>query len=464
MCGAIPGRRQGGVTVRRRFRSAVCAALVLLLAALAGACRREPPPREDGRVVIEYWEKWVDFEKDAMQEIVDLYNASQDKVWVNYLSTGQIDQKLLLATAGGNPPDVAGLWAWRLYTYADMGALEPLDGLMKRDGIAREDYLPSIIDQCEYNGFTWALPTTPATLALHYNKRMFVEAGLDPEVPPRTLAELDEFARRLTKRDDDGRITQLGFSPTEPGWWNDRWGYWFGADLLDDAGRRLTIDSPANLAAFQWIQAYPRTYGFRDLQSFQASGGQFNSGQNLFLAGRVAMVLQGVWMSNYVAKFNPDLEWGAAPFPAVDADMDPVTICEADVLVIPKGCRHKEEAWDFIRFVQRQENMERLCLGQRKFSPLARVREGFYDGHPNPEIRVFRQLAESPNAKGVPKTLVYSEYRNEITNAFDLVWRLEADPADALAEVERRIQPKLDRAVVRWERIAEERREEWARQ
>jgi ABC-type glycerol-3-phosphate transport system substrate-binding protein len=438
----------------------------LLLVALAWGVRVSMPPdhqsQHGDRIVIDYWEKWSDFEMEAMRDIVDLYNESQEEVWVNYLSVGgQIDQKLLLATAGGNPPDVAGLWAWRLYTYADMGALEPLDGYMRRDGLTRGDYLPSVIGQCEYRGFVWGLPATPATLALHLNRELFRAAGLDPDRPPRSIAELDAMAERLTLRDDDGNIVQLGFMPTEPGWWNDRWSYWFGARLLSDAGDELTIDSPENLAAFEWIRSYSERYGFKDLSSFQSTGGEFSSAQNLFLAGKVAMVMQGVWMATFVDKFSPGLDYGVAPFPSVDADMEPVTICEADVLVIPRGSRHPDAAWDFIRFVQRRENMERLCLGQRKFSPLAEVSPSFGERHPNPHIATFRRLAESPNARSIPKTALYSEYRDEINNAFDLVWRQRAMPAEALAAVKTRMSPRLDRLNTQWERIAEGRRREW---
>lgn len=435
--------------------------LCLCAVLLSLACTSEDDRRADGRVVIKYWEKWEDFEKDAMRAVVDRYNESQDKVWVEYLSAGQIDQKLLLATSGGNPPDVAGLWSWRLYTYADMGALEPLDQLMERDGIEPDDYLPVIMDQCQYHGFTWALPTTPATLALHYNRELFREAGLDPDRPPQTLAELDEYAHKLTKFDEDGRLVQLGFSPTEPGWWNDRWGYWFGGNLMSEDGTRVTPDSPENIAAYNWVQSYPEKYGFKDLQVFQSAGGQFSSAQNLFISGKVAMEIQGVWMSNFIDKYNPELDWAAAPFPAVTEELANVTICETDVLVIPRGCRHKEEAWDFIKFVQQQKNMEMLCLGQRKFSPLREVSDDFYIGHPNPYIRTFRKLAESPNAQYTPKTLIFSEYRDELNNAFDLMWRLQAEPEDALGVVAERIQPKLERALKQWDRIAERRMSEW---
>ena len=160
----------------------------LLLSTLLLASCGDGGHRADGRVVVEYWEKWTGFEKEAMRGIVDEYNTSQDRVFVNFVSQSELDRKLLFATSGGNPPDVSGFWSNRLASFVEMGALTPLDGRMRESGIERDDYLPRILDCGTMRGFVWGLPTTPATLALHYNKGMFREGGLDPEQAPASLA------------------------------------------------------------------------------------------------------------------------------------------------------------------------------------------------------------------------------------------------------------------------------------
>jgi ABC-type glycerol-3-phosphate transport system substrate-binding protein len=441
------------------------AALLVIAFALALlGCRGSSERTADGRIIIDYWEKWQGFEKDAMGEVVDRYNASQDKVFVRYISQSQIDRKLLLSAAGGNPPDVAGFWSHTVVAYAEKGALMPLDRLMERDGISRDDYLPAVIDGCEYRGFIWGLPTTPATIALHYNKTHFREAGLDPDRPPQTLAELEEYSRRLTKRDATGRITQLGFSPSDPGWWSPMWLYWFDTDLVSADRTRITVTTPEAVAAYEWLDRFADEYSRPALRRFEAAAGQFASVDNTFISGRLSMQLQGVWMSSFIDQFNPDLEWAAAPFPGTTAGGDPLTIIESDMLVIPRGARHVEEAWDFIKFVQRPENMELLCMGQRKFSPLREVSEEFYANHPNPEIMRFRELAESTKARGVPKIPVWDEYRNELGVMFEQVWVRDTEPAAALKGLEARMQPKMDRAINSWNRVAEQRLANWRAQ
>lgn len=112
---------------------------------------------------------------------------------------------------------------------ADRGAIIPLDDYCTSYGISADLYIPVYWQLCRYRGHVFALPTTPGDVALHWNKRLFREAGLDPDRPPRTIEELDQYAERLTKRDCAGRITQVGFIHSEPGWWHWSWGCFFGA-------------------------------------------------------------------------------------------------------------------------------------------------------------------------------------------------------------------------------------------
>jgi ABC-type glycerol-3-phosphate transport system substrate-binding protein len=425
--------------------------LTLIIATLVGLSLTawvfwpDAAPR-DGRVHIRYWEKWTGFEGDAMREVVNAFNARQSRIQVDFLSVSQVDQKMLLATAGGDPPDVAGLWEVNVHVFADYNALTPLDDRARSAGLTPDHYLPAYYDLCVHRGRLWALPSTPASSGLHWNKQLFRAAGLDPERPPRTFSELDAMAEKLTRRDAQGQILQSGFLPAEPGWWNWAWGCWYGGRLWDGRAR-ITSDSPENVRAFQWVQSYARNYGSKDLQLFQAGFGNFSSPQNAFIDGKVAMVLQGVWMYNYIDKYHPSLEWGAAPFPYPDdrPDLARSTPVGTDVLAIPRGAKHPNEAWEFVRFVQSQEGMEMLCLGQRKHSPLAQVSGSFYRQHPNPYIRLFYDLAREKNTFAPPKLGIWKEFQDEMNAAFEDVWTNGADPAAALGTVRRRLQPKLDR-------------------
>ena len=139
----------------------------------------------------------------------------------------------------------------------------------------------------------------------------------------------------------------------------------------------------------------------------------------------------------------------------------PVTFAECDALVIPKGAPHPKEAFEFIRYVNTQGPMEKLCLGQRKFSPFVKVSDDFYKNHPNPYIKVFIEMAKSSNARYVPRLTVWAEYNDEMSVAANKVVTLVATPKDALDEVQTRIQWRFDRVARRWDAVKDERMKEW---
>ncbi|BBO22945.1 MAG: ABC transporter substrate-binding protein [Chthonomonadaceae bacterium] len=402
-------------------------------------------PERPNRVVVTYWEKWTKFEGEAMRAVVDEFNRSQDRIYVDYLSIAAVSSKTLLAASGGVPPDVAGLYDADVAQFADDNALIPLDDFCREAGIDSSRYIPAYWDICEYGGKVWALPTTPASTALHYNREMLRAAGLDPDRPPTTIEELIDYSDQLLVRDERGRIRKAGFLPQEPGWWNWAWGYMFGGRLWDGKDT-ITCDSPENVRAFEFVMKFSDLYGATDIQAFRQGFGAFSSPQNAFMSEKVAMVLQGVWMYNFITEVAPDLDWAVAPFPHPQdrPDLSEMTFVGLDVLGIPRGARHPKEAFEFIKFVQSQRGMELLCMGQRKHSPLVEVSEDFYKRHPNPYIRLFADLPRGPNAVAPPQFGIWPQYSQELAAAIEQVFLKQKTPQEALRDVRIRMQPKLD--------------------
>jgi multiple sugar transport system substrate-binding protein len=436
---------------RQFFKNAGLASACSVGLPLLGGCRKGEPT---GPAVVTYWEKWTGFEAESIQKVVETFNASHERVEVEVFTTSQIQRKVLMATAGGIPPDVAGLMCSEVVPYADKNALLPLDEYARAAGITSEDYIARYWDLCHHRGHLWALPSTVTSIALHWNKRLFREAGLDPERPPETIEELDDCAERLTRRDADGSITQIGFMPAEPGWWPWAWGYFFGGRLWNGEDR-ITATAPENVRAYEWIRAYADRLDVKQLQVFASGFGSFASPQNPFLSEIVAMELQGVWMHNFVANYAPDLEWGAAPFPypADRPDLKGSAPVECDVLVVPRGAKHPDQAFEFIAFVASRQGSELLATGHRIFTPLVEVSPSFLAEHPNPYIEVFIGLAKSDNAFVEPQMPLWQAYAAELGTAFDQVWLGERTPLEALEAVQQRMQRQLDRDLRRYERM-----------
>ena len=385
----------------------------------------------DRRVHIAYWEKWGSFEAEACQKMVDAFNASQERIFVHYVRTSQVDRKAMLAIVGGEPPEVVGLWSGNVRPFAEAGALLPLDDRMKQAGLTDDHYVLNYLLLCRHNGTTFCLPTTPATIALFYNKDHYRQkagrlraAGCDPNRPPRTIPELDRYADALSEFHADGTPKLMGFMPTEPGWFHPSWPYYFGGSLWDANTGELTPDRPENIRAFEWLKSYANRYGRQNLTRFQQGFGNYDSPQNAFIDAKVSMVLQGVYFPAFIDRHRPHLDYGVAPFPCAEGVPGPRSLMNEDVIGIPRGCKHPEEAWEFVRWVQ-TEGLPIVCRLQGKHLPIklsAAADRKFRQGHPNRFLDVFDMLARAEHSFILPRTVIWREYGDEYRLSFDHVW------------------------------------------
>lgn len=427
-------------------------------------------------VVVDYWEKWTGNEEEQMRVIVDDFNKTVGKekgIFVRYVSTSAINQKVLVATAAGVPPDIAGLYDNNLVQFAAMDALEPLEDLAREHGITAPYYKKVYWDALTYEGHLYALISTPMSVALHYNKQALADsadalraAGLDPTRPPQTIAELDAYAKILDVRDANGTVTRTGFLPMEPNWFINYTCFWFGGSFWDPVHEKFTLTDPKVVAGYKWIESYSKRLGKDAMTNFQSGFGNFDSPQNAFLADQTAMELQGPWMANFIYKLKPSMStlkwpkeeelkmplaerrenysWAVAPFPSVDASLPNVTYIGFDAMTIPRGAKHKREAFEFIAYVNRQDVMEKLNKLHCKNSPLEKVSDGFYADHPNPYVDVFDALARSPNAVAIPKIPIMPEVLAEMTNLAQSVSLLQVEPEAGLREIQERLQAHYD--------------------
>ncbi len=416
-------------------------------------------------VVIQYWEKWVGNEEQQMRQIVDDFNRTTGKekhIFVQYMSMSNINQKTLVATAAGVPPDIAGLWDWNIVQYSSLHALEPLDELAAAHGITADYYKPVYWNALHYDHHLYGLISTPAAVALHYNRHIFEQsagalraAHLDPKRGPQSIDELDQYANALNTYtiDSSGKrhLDRAGYLPMEPGWYINNTSLWWGTDVWDPVNKKFLLNDARVVAAFTWVQGYSQRLGSEALSEFSSSLGGFNSVENPFISDKVAMEQQGPWMANYIHDLKPSMEkdWVAIPFPSADPSLKDVTVCGFDALVIPKGCTHKEEAFEFIAFVNRQDEMEKLCSLHCKNSPLASVSDGFIKNHPNPYISVFERLSASPNAHGPIQCPIAPEVGAELTNMVQKIVLMQMTPADALAQTQKVLEQKYDEYLVK---------------
>jgi multiple sugar transport system substrate-binding protein len=414
------------------------AGVVLLTSAILGeksVSRQEDP----ARVTVVYWEKWTGAEADEMRKVINAFNASQDRIFVKYLTISAVDSKTMLAVAGGDPPDLAGMWLDQLCQFADANAVTDLSDMAAKAGLNRDYYIPAIWNGLNYRGKLWGLPTTPAWVGLHVRKDLVPAKYASPETFPKTFEDLDAFANEITKKNPDGSLKLAGFLPSDPGWWNWAWPGLFGGKLID--GDQLTINSEENVRAFEWIAGYTKRFGAKEVTTFQSGFGAFASPQDPFMAGKVATEVNGVWKGYYISQFTPNLQWFAVPipYPRARPDLEGHAMLNEDIITIPKGSKHPKEAFEFIRYLESQSVMEHLCVAHGKDTPLAKVSDWFYKAHPNPYIRMFEGLGRSPRAMAAPQIGILPQLRAEMDVVFQEVSTGEKAPRPALDEAQTRL-------------------------
>src|SRR6476659_7086531 len=127
--------------------------------------------------------------------------------------------KALTALKSGEPPQMSVLLSTDMFTLIDEDAIVPFDDMATaaEDRAWIKSFFPAFMLNSQTGGKTWGIPFQRSTIVLYGNKEAFKEAGLDPNKPPATWAEQTEFARKLTRRDGSGNVTQWGLEVPSSG-------------------------------------------------------------------------------------------------------------------------------------------------------------------------------------------------------------------------------------------------------
>ncbi len=167
--------------------------------------------------------------------------------------------KALTAHKSGQPPVTSVLLSTDMFTLIDEDAILPIDNFVKtpEDRAWLNGFYKAFMMNSQTGGKTWGVPFQRSTVVMFYNKELFKEAGLDPNKPPTTWAELKDAATKLTKKDASGKVTQWGVQIPSSGF-----PYWLfqtlttPADVIlaNEAGTQVKFDDPKVVEALQyWV-------------------------------------------------------------------------------------------------------------------------------------------------------------------------------------------------------------------
>ncbi|MCS7222864.1 MAG: ABC transporter substrate-binding protein [Anaerolineae bacterium] len=404
-----------------------------------------PAAAPEAKGKYEYWTGWSGFEFDALQAIVDKFNAAHPDIAFNMTTVfGQYD-KVLTAIAGGTPPDVvSAVWLHELVSMAARKGLMAITSYAERDGITGEPYFPNLWDAWHWNGELWGLAITANSNVIAYRKDLFREVGLDPEKPPKTIAELDVAAQKLDKFDENGNILRYGIYPSGI-WW---WGNVFGGTFFDEQNNKITANDEKIVAALDWMGGYAKRLDPTKVAAFQQGFGDYMSPQNAFFVGKEAMTQVGEWFISFVDKFAPGLEYDFIPAPVPEGGREMCTTFGGSIFTIPNGVKNPDASWEFIKFLSEDENMGEFCYVIHNVPPKIAVayQERFIG---DPKFKLAVDMLSGKNSFGPPKTPVTSFYFTKLGEAEDAVKQGQKTAKEALDEVVDLVTQELERAMKR---------------
>ncbi|HZQ72154.1 MAG TPA: ABC transporter substrate-binding protein [Burkholderiales bacterium] len=165
--------------------------------------------------------------------------------------------KALAALKAGQPAQISVLYSIDLYELLEQDVILAWDDIAnsEADKAWLKSFYPALMMNGQYKGKTYGIPFQRSTIVLYWNKDAFKEAGLDPNKPPTTWAEMTSMAQKLTKRDASGNVTRWGVEVPSTGY-----AYWMfqafarenGQDLMNKDGNRTNYSHPDVIAALQY--------------------------------------------------------------------------------------------------------------------------------------------------------------------------------------------------------------------
>ncbi|WP_082614861.1 ABC transporter substrate-binding protein [Paenibacillus sp. Soil787] len=301
------------------------------------------PASNTKKTTLTFWNTFTGPDGETLKSIVDKYNkdhANQVEIKMDVLPADQFAQKLPPSIATKTAPSLLLMSPSAAIPFIQNGSFQKLDDFFTASGADKGDFSDASLQMGQVNGAQYMLPMQTIGVFLFWNKKLFKEAGLDPEKPPQTFDQLAEYAVKLT---DPGK-NQFGLSMPVKGapqyYTSFIWGN--GGDFVDLKNKKSVLNSPENVKTMEW---------FQDLvvnKKVSPKGAQGSEFDKLMINGKLGMFLTGPWLAGGLKQNNIDFGVSLPPKGSVKQ----ATLSDGSVFTIPSSTspEEKKAAYDFIKY------------------------------------------------------------------------------------------------------------------
>lgn len=352
----------------------------LLITTTGASCFGGSSTSSGKEVTLEMW--GVFDSPDVFAPIIADYQKDHPNVKINYTQKdyAEYEDDSLNALAEGSGPDIWMIkndWFPRNYqklTPMPDGLLSSGDKQKRTDvQVLKDTFAPVVSTDVIINDKIYGLPPYVDTLALYYNKELFqkksdslseqknTDQSKFLQNPPSNWDEIIEATKLLTLRDGD-TIKQSGIAM----------GNSDNVDQAVDILSVLMLQNHANMVSDDKKSAtfnqpikkqdgslyYPGTQALDFYTSFSNTSKETYSWNatmgadiDLFIQGKVAMILDYQFRQQTILQANPNLNYGIAPLPQIKGETTAIDYANYWVETVTKKCSNSDVAWDFIHYL-----------------------------------------------------------------------------------------------------------------
>ncbi|MFI9122070.1 extracellular solute-binding protein [Streptomyces bikiniensis] len=267
-----------------------------------------------------------------------------------------------------------------------------------------KDIDPNVLGSLKHDGKLYGLPTSNYTMGLLINRKLFEDAGLDPDAPPRTWEEVRAAAKRIAALGNG--VAGFGeYSAGNTGGWHfTAQMYSLGGDVVDASGERAAFNTDLgrriarNLHAMRWeddSMGKTQLLQWGDLQKQIATD---KLGMFLAAPDDIAYMVQQLG-----AKYE---NFGMGPIPGGKA-----TLAGGNNYMIKKGI-----SGDRIKAAIAWLNFKNLTVGKGQFDWARAKADGLPVGVPQPNFWLNDSKAKDDAARVEHATMPVANFRTFMDN------------------------------------------------
>ena len=272
------------------------------------------------------------------------------KIVLTYIPHAEMVAKLAQAIASGDVPDLMGMDLIYAPQFEKAGQLVDITDKVK-DWPELKTASPGHMTVATYDGRIYGVPLYADVSALFYNIELLEQAGLDPTKPPTSLAELREYADKITAVGGDvkgyflpGSCAGCNIFTVGPLLWASG----IKIEAIGPGDEPLVGDKLPEV--LQWLRDMAKSGNVHE-DARSENGETF---AKRFGAGNIGLMGTGNFQITLVRDQNPDMKFGISLLPGLEPGST-ASFIGGDLVVVPKGSKRVDDAVDFMKFLLSDE-------------------------------------------------------------------------------------------------------------